>query len=625
MSDPVIQEIKSRIDILPFVQSYVRLTKAGVNWKGLCPFHSEKTPSFIVSPSRQTWHCFGCSKGGDIFKFLMEMDNVEFRDALVALAERAGVELVREDPKLRTERERMYAIMEEATKFYENQLGKSPAVLEYLKKRGLTKETIKDFRLGYAPDAWDTLSAYLHGRGFTPLERRRQESVEKKDIADVDVTLSSAELKAPVLTGFTAAEFVASGLGLKSEKRLNSYYDRFRNRVMFPLADANGKVIAFSGRIFERGKKTDEAKYVNSPQTLIYDKSRALYGFDKAKEHIRKKNRCVVVEGQMDIILSHQAGVKETVAVSGTALTSKHLEILKRLTDTLISSFDTDDAGETATRRSLDLAAAYDFNRKVAIIPKGKDPADAVLLDPAIWTKAVEEATSLLDFYYARGEKKFSLKTPEGKKEFSRFLLPEIAKLENEIEKAHWVSKMAGSLGIKEDAVWAELRRYKRVIDAPARDRVESESPAKLKTQKLEERILGAYFLYPATRPLLEGHDRGLVFAISPNGEILSVVEGALARDAALESVPELIRQVPEEWREYIDRLIFEVEALFQDVRDAEEEILTCIREVERERLKERLVILAESISQAEKSEDILRLESLLKDFRSASEWLGRL
>src|SRR3989344_4734019 len=589
MSDPVIQEIKSRLDIVPFVQGYVKLSKAGINWKGLCPFHSEKTPSFIVSPTRQTWHCFGCSKGGDIFKFVMELENMKFREAQKALADRAGGELTREDPKLRTARERMFSIMEAATLFFQKQLEKTPAVLEYLKKRGLKPETIKDFRIGYAPDSWDSLSVYLSGKGFT------------------------------------ADEFVASGLGLKSEKRLNSYYDRFRNRVMFPLADANGKVIAFSGRIFERGKKTDEAKYVNSPQTLIYDKSRALYGFDKAKEHIRKKNRCVVVEGQMDIILSHQAGVKETVAVSGTTLTSKHLEILKRLTDTLISSFDTDDAGETATRRSLDLAAAYDFNRKVAIIPKGKDPADAVLLDPAIWTKAVEEATSLLDFYYARGEKKFSLKTPEGKKEFSRFLLPEIAKLENEIEKAHWVSKMAGSLGIKEDAVWAELRRYKRVIDAPARDRVESESPAKLKTQKLEDRILGAYFLYPATRPLLEGHDRGLVFAISPNGEILSVVEGALARDAALESVPELIRQVPEEWREYIDRLIFEVEALFQDVRDAEEEILTCIREVERERLKERLVILAESISQAEKSEDILRLESLLKDFRSASEWLGRL
>ena len=586
MSDPVIQEIKSRLDIVPFIQQYVRLAKAGVNWKGLCPFHQEKTPSFIVSPTRQTWHCFGCSRGGDVFKFVMEMENLEFRDALKQLAERAGVELKREDPRLRTERERMYMISEEAAKFFQSQLAKNPAVHDYLKRRGLTDETIASFRIGYAPDSWDSLWDFLRAKGFG------------------------------------ADEFVASGLGIRSEKRSDSYYDRFRNRVMFPINDASGKVIAFSGRIFERGKKTDEPKYVNSPQTMIYDKSRALFAFDKAKETVRKKNRVVVVEGQMDVVMSHQAGVVETVAVSGTALTARHLEQLRRLTDTLVASFDADEAGETATKRSLDLAAELDFNRKVAVIPKGKDPADAVLENPETWTKAVDESVSIMDFFLGRAIKKYSLKTPEGKKDFSRYLLPEVAKIGNQIEKAHWVSKMAELFGVKEEAVWDELSRYKRVIDQPASVGVESQGAPKPKAHKLEERILGGYLLYPEARELLSGHDSALLFAVSPHGEIFK----ALADEAALaDDVAAMLARVPEEWQGYMDHLIFEVEALFQDVKDARAEIAACIREVERERVKERLIILAESIGEAEKTSDLPRLQELLHEFKQASEMLSKI
>ncbi len=586
MSDPVIQEIKSRLDIVPFVQQYVRLAKAGVNWKGLCPFHSEKTPSFIVSPTRQTWHCFGCSRGGDIFKFLMETENLEFRDALKQLAERAGVELKREDPRLRTERERMYAISEVAAGFFQLQLAKNPAVFDYLKRRGLTDETITGFRIGYAPDSWDSLWNFLRAKEFS------------------------------------ADEFVASGLGIRSEKRADSYYDRFRNRVMFPIADASGKIIAFSGRIFERGKKTDEPKYVNSPQTMIYDKSRALFAFDKAKDAIRKKNRVVVVEGQMDVVMSHQAGVTETVAVSGTALTARHLEQLRRLTDTLVASFDADEAGETATKRSLDLAAELDLNRKVAVIPKGKDPADAVLENPEVWVKAVDESVSIMDFFLGRAIKKYSLKTPEGKKDFSRYLLPEVSKIGNQIEKAHWVSKMAELLGVKEDAVWAELKRYERVIDQPSSFSVESQGAPKLKTHKLEERILGGYLLYPEARELLVGHDRLLLFAISPHGEIFEALAGAAA---LADDVTAMLARVPEEWRDYADRLIFEVEALFQDVKDARAEIAACIREVERERVKERLIVLAESISEAEKASDLARLQTLLQEFKQVAEILSKI
>lgn len=584
MSDPVVQEIKSRLDIVPFIQGYVKLTRAGVNWKGNCPFHSEKTPSFMVSPTRQTWRCFGCSKGGDAFSFLMEFEHIDFPEALKILAERTGVELKREDPRERSARERLYAVMEDATKFYEAQLKRVPAVLEYLKRRGLKPETIAEFRIGYAPEGWSAIAEYLKSRGYT------------------------------------ADEFVGSGLGIKSEKRLNSYYDRFRNRIMFPIMDSGGRPVGFSGRIFERGVKSDEPKYVNSPQTLVFDKSRILYAFDKAKEAIRKKNRCVIVEGQMDVVMSHQAGVKEAVAVSGTALTHKHLEAIKRIADTLISSFDSDQAGETATRRSLDLAAEFDFVRKVAIIPKGKDPADAVQEDPAVWEQAVEESTSIMDFFYDRAKKKYDLKTPESKKEFSRFLLPEVAKLGNEIERAHWVSQIAAELGVKEDAVWAELRRQRTKIDEPAGSHVESKKQEKLRTHQLEERILGALFLYPVTGTYLKDQDLSLVFENELHRQI--AVEGlSSGPEKAIERLPSL----PDQWKQYLDHVMFEVEWAFSNVKDANAEIASCIREVERERFRERLSALSDAIQNAERNKDEENLQKLLASFKAAMERLRQL
>ncbi len=447
------------------------------------------------------------------------------------------------------------------------------------------------FRLGYAADGWDMLWTHLKQRGFSE------------------------------------HEFVQSGLGIKNERRMNSYYDRFRNRIMFPIADSGGRVVGFSGRIFERGKPTDEPKYVNSPQTLIYDKSRVLYGFDKAKETIRKKNRCVVVEGQMDLIMSHQAGVAETVAVSGTALTAKHLEALRRLTDTVVASFDTDEAGETATRRSLDLAAEYDFNRKIAVIPKGKDPAEAVLEDPAVWIAAVEEAKSLMEFYLGRALAKFNLRTPESKKEFSRYLLPEVAKISNEIEKAHWVAQIAEHLGIKEEAVWVELRRYQSVSEnqhmqdvkrAPAEGGRGAERGVITKIQKLEERILGSLFLYPEARTILKGHDASLVLAMNPHGEIFKVIDVEGSEADALD----LLSRVPDEWRAYLDRVLFEVEGIFGNVKDVKAEIAACILAVERERLKERLLLLQNAIREAERAGDNSRLSLLLIDFKEVSERL---
>ena len=291
------EEIKSRVDIVDLIQSYIKLDKAGINYKAVCPFHSEKTPSFFVTPSRQRWHCFGgCSEGGDIFTFVQKIEGVDFPEALEILAKRAGIQLTREDPKLSSERKRLYDICEVATKYFEKQFKENGAVEKYMKDRGVSDETLRSFRVGFAPDGWRNLMAHLLEKGF------RAEDAERAGLA-IKIQNQS-----------------------RSSQSQNPFYDRFRGRIIFPIADGTGRIIGFGGRIFEAGTKQNsavstEAKYINSPQTPIYDKSRVLYAFDKAKQEIRKQNVCILVEGYMDTIMSHQAGFTNTVAVSGTALT----------------------------------------------------------------------------------------------------------------------------------------------------------------------------------------------------------------------------------------------------------------------------------------------------------------
>ncbi|MDZ4284817.1 MAG: DNA primase, partial [Patescibacteria group bacterium] len=406
------EEIKARLDIVEFIQSYVRLQKAGVNYKANCPFHGEKTPSFFVSPARASWHCFGCGKGGDVFQFLMEMEGHSFPEVLNLLAERTGVIIRRENPQARSERGRLGALCESAAQFFIIELGRASDVQNYLSERGLTPETIKNFRIGFAPQSWETLSRALGTKGFT------QEEIGK------------------------------AGLAIKSPER-GSWYDRFRSRIMFPIADPSGKVIGFGGRIFEdpkapaQGGSASGGKYINTPQTPLYDKSSVLYGFDRARQEIRKKNTAVIVEGYMDCVMSHQAGVTHTVAVSGTALTVQQLKILRRLAETLVCSFDADGAGESATRRSLALAAQFDFDRRVAHIPSGNDPADTVREDPAAWARAVETAKPVVEFYTERAFARENPATASGKKAITALLLPFLRELTDEVERAHWIGELS--------------------------------------------------------------------------------------------------------------------------------------------------------------------------------------
>ncbi len=579
MSSPI-EEIKSRLDIVELIQSYVRLHKAGINYKANCPFHSEKTPSFFVSPTRQIWHCFGgCGKGGDVFKFIMEIEGCEFPEALRLLAQRAGVVLKREDPAIRSERNQLHDLCEEATQIFEKSLSLTPAAKNYLKARGVKDETIDEFRIGFAPQSWDFLLKALIAKGF------KKEEVEK------------------------------AGLAIKLEDG-SSHYDRFRSRIIFPISDANGRVMGFSGRIFqpEAGSRKPEAaqaeaKYVNTPNTLIYDKSRAIYGFDRAKQEIRAKNKVIVVEGQMDCVMSHQAGVKNTIAVSGTALTPQHLKVLRRLCDIFVCSFDTDTAGDSATKRSLALAAEFEFERRIAAIPSGKDPADAVLENPQSWWKAVEEARPVVEFYFEKLFREQDPKGVEGKKAISSVLLPLIAEIANEIERSHWISEFCRRIEVKEDVVIKELKRVKSPGSPFSLTRERGEGVLKIPSRRdlLEERLL-ALLTVISGELKRDAFDREhyLVFASSLNQQLFDSLR--LAEDVASADL-----------KSHLDSLRFKGEVISQITKDVSEDFFACKSELEKDCIRERLLKLEEEITHKEKGGNQTVVTSLLEDFKLLS------
>jgi DNA primase len=427
MSDTV-DTIKERLNIVDVVGGYVDLKKAGVSYKGRCPFHKEKTASFFVSPERGTFHCFGCGRGGDIFTFIQELEGLDFKGALTLLANRAGVELVKETPEHREMRDRVHEALEEATRFYQKALVENEQARGYLYKRGVKPETLKAFRVGFAPDSWDAILTHL------------------------------------LSLGYTREEIEASGLVKPSEKAesRSSHYDRFRSRIMFPIADTAGRTIGFSGRIFGNDN-IEAAKYINSPETGIYKKSQVLFGFDKARAAIREKKRVVVVEGQMDLLLSHQAGYTETVAVSGTALTAQQVEMMHRLTGEIIFAFDGDDAGVAAAERSARIALSAGMDVRMTELPEGGDPADVIGESVEAWEKILAGAPHIIDFFAVRWKKK-GKDMRDSALLVSRHVIPLIALIPDALERDHFIQSVAGMLSTTPEVVRAEVEKHN---DAP--------------------------------------------------------------------------------------------------------------------------------------------------------------
>lgn len=525
-----IEQIKSRLNIVDVVGEYIKLKKAGINYRALCPFHNEKTPSFFVSPSRQMWHCFGgCNEGGDIFKFVMKIEGIEFIDALKLLAKKAGVQLKTSSKKyeeIKTQREKLLDICKKATIFFSTQLNKSKTGLEakdYLMKRGLKEETIKEWKIGYAPSTWDSLCNYLIGLGY-----------ERKDIIDA---------------------------GLASEK----FFDRFRSRIIFPICDFNGQPIGFTGRVFN---SDDEAKYLNTPNTLLYDKSQALYGLDKAKVEIRKNDSCVLVEGNVDCIMSHQSGVKNCLAVSGTALTPAHLGIIKRFSNNLILSFDMDLAGNNATKKGIDMALKNGFNVKVISMNSEKDPADIILSSGEDeWKKIIKEAKPINQFYFDLSFKNRDVKSVEDQKKIVSELLPIFKKIDNTIEQTYWIQKLAEKLSIREDDIRQEMKK----VNLPKQEvEVQKEKTGKSRKELLEETILSMVLIEPSmVETLTEEQKKLFTFLEKENNDSYIIMKSELLKEEDID--------INEEWR----KCVYEIEKIYKE--EKRKKIMADIKEKEKE------------------------------------------
>jgi len=395
-------EIKKRIDIVEFINRHVPLQKAGRNFKGLCPFHSEKTPSFVVSPDRQIWHCFGaCNEGGDIFKFLMKWENLTFGEALKILAQQAGVKL---DRGVYTDqdwdkKQRLLTINQYATDFYQFLLEKhklGERGRKYIEDRGVNLKTAKHFYLGYAPRSWSALLNFLRKKGYGE------------------------------------AEILSAGLISKSQN--NRFYDRFRARLMFPLMDMRGNILGFSGRVMDTSTKGGkEMKYVNTPETSIYHKRENLFGLAQAHKEIRDKNEIILVEGEFDAILAHQYGYRQTAAIKGSALTRDHLRLIKRLTNRLVFALDMDEAGQKAIKSSIEEAEKYDLQMHVVNLKSGKDPADIFKNQPNKFTEFYKNKQTIYEYlmdFYSKGQ---DLQTVYGQKTVIEKMLPSLANIYNPI------------------------------------------------------------------------------------------------------------------------------------------------------------------------------------------------
>ncbi len=482
-----IDTIKERIDIVEFISAYVNLRKAGRNYVGFCPFHpNSRTPAFTVFSDTQSFHCFGCKASGTVFDFLMRREGLDFREALEQLARRAGVELQErsaEDQQIDQLRTRMLEVNAAAARFFQHMLLSSPRgapARAYVEKRGLDAPTVEAFQLGYAPEEWSMLLAYLTDkRGFEP------EDIE------------------------------AAGLAIRREQ--GGYYDRFRNRLMFPIRSAKGEILSFGGRALGDA----QPKYMNGPQTALFDKSRVLYGLDLARDPIRQSDAAVVVEGYVDVIVAHQHGYRNVVAPLGTALTGEHAGMLKKLAKRIYLALDADPAGIRATLKGVDTLREHADGHDVAVptpqgyirwereadteirvigLPDGRDPDEVIQADPGLWPQLVERARPVMDFYITALTADLDLSSGKGKAEAVKRLAPLVAQIANPVEQAHHVQQIARLIQVGEHVVQQSVAQAQQPA-RPARGRPAAPAAAPADTQpNNEDFLVGVMIRYPTAR-----------------------------------------------------------------------------------------------------------------------------
>ncbi len=463
------KQVKDASDIVQIIGERVELKRSGVNYKGLCPFHSEKSPSFFVNEQLQRYRCFGCGESGDVFNFLEKYEGMSFYESLKYLADRAGIELKDYQATPQDEqRERLLDILDLTKEYYHYLLTTHPAgepAREYLHQRGIVKESIKIFQMGYALPGWDGLIKYLHQK-------------KKYSLADLE----------------------AAGLIIKG--RNGRYYDRFRDRVMFPLTNARGQIVGFSGRTLKKDVK--EAKYINSPETMLYHKSELLFGYSQLYQHIRQAQEVIVAEGELDVISSTQAHVNQIVAIKGSALTREQLQLLRRTVKKVLLSLDMDSAGREATKRAITLAREFEIELRVLKLPSGKDPDELAKTDPKAWREATKTSVSVYEFFLQNAVNQYGTQTPEGKRQIIDELAPIFGSIPHAVEQDFYIKKLAQVLGVKDEVVRKDIDTFKDKTTlfasskkaATSVEPVEKDQP-QTRRERLESYILFLFFRMP--------------------------------------------------------------------------------------------------------------------------------
>lgn len=584
-ADPI-AEIKTRLDIVDVIGQKVQLKKAGHTFKGLCPFHSEKSPSFVVFPDKGNYHCFGCGANGDVFSFVMKTDNLDFAETLRELARRTGVEL---KPRLSGEggqsrRARLLELVEQAAMYFQQSLRRPDAseARDYLAGRGISAATIDTFRIGWAPDRWDGLCLHLEAKGAKP------------------------------------DELVAAGLA--RERDGGGIYDCFRGRVMFPIGNDRGELVGFGGRILDDG----QPKYLNSPQTELFDKGATLFGIDQARAAIRTLNRATLVEGYVDVLIAHQCGIKDVIASLGTALTERQVSALKRLTRTVVLALDSDAAGDDAVLRGLDVARQVFADERVPVplpqglvrlesrlgadifiasLPRGRDPDEIIRESPDRWREIVDAAQPIVDYYFDVVLGRSDLSSTKGKTAAIRQLLPIVGEVRDPVQQALYLQRLADRVKIAEQLLASELARQRLTAKAPEKvgDRRDPENPRRRST--LDEYAIGLLLAYPAQARdfanALEEDDLELVESQEIVTAIRRLVQGG--------SQPErqaLVSRLPEPLAEWLEAVLRDQEGRpILDEREVTREQEKCLRELRRRADRKRIATYSAFLRELEAEE----------------------
>lgn len=520
MADQVIQEIKERLDIVEVIGSYLQLKRAGVNFRANCPFHNEKTPSFNVNPARQIWHCFGCSEGGDVFTFVQKYEHMEFPEVLKLLADRAGVVLPErrpEDAKQQDMRERVYRVNAFASKFYHQLLFSKQGVgaLSYITERGLTEDTLRTWEVGYAPDEYQVLEKMLLSKGAA-----------KQDM-------------------------VLAGVSAQSSR---GTYDRFRGRITFPIFDFAGKPVGFSARILPSGKDSDQqsAKYINSPESPVYIKSQVLFGLYQAKMAVREQDYAVIVEGQMDCIKAHQAGFRNTVATSGTALTQQQLRLLGRLTKNLKLCFDADTAGQRAAKKAGTLALELGFSVKLVTVKGAKDADELISISPKLWEKALQESVWFVEHFITEADGQYSPRSVAQQKFVAQEVIPLIQLLPDPLERDRYTKEVSERFGFSQ-----------AVVVGMVRDAAKQPHPEQRNTEKqYEDASPGGIVVGVEPIPAHEKNMLG-VFLINPSLMQQWQAEGGTMQDFTTTTTQRLVGRIMAGERDSVLQETLAQEALF--------------------------------------------------------------